>query len=60
MSPRGIHEVRLMSTLPYVLVNDRFTGNIKCYDRRAMDNPVYTVFRTSQTQQVGINRRNDE
>ena len=52
LSPKGVHEVRLMSSVPYLLVNDRFTGTIRCLDRRNLEMSVYTVQRTSQTQQV--------
>ena len=54
LSPRGIHEVLLLNSQPYLLVNERYTGVIHCYDRRAMDSPMYSIQRISNTQQVCI------
>ena len=56
VAPRGVHEVRLMTSLPYLFVNERYSGNIKCFDRRNMSRQVYSVYRASQTQQVRMER----
>ena len=53
MSPRGVHEVKLLSSAPYLLVNERYTGVIRCFDRRNMDASLFEVSRDSCTQQVG-------
>lgn len=49
----GIHQVSFLQQSPLLIINERFSGEISVWDRRNLSTNVFSVSRTSGSQQVG-------